>query len=89
MSIQLRVSASDHVLMDGAAARLGKSLSEFILEAARAAAEEALLDRTHFRLGPDQFDAFTALLDEPPMPKERLNALLATPRPFMSASERT
>jgi len=80
--INLRVSPSDRDLIDHAAARRGKNRSEFMLDAARSAAEDALLDRVLFRLGPDQFAAFAALLDEPPKPNERLKALLATPAPW-------
>ena len=80
--INLRVSPSDRDLIDHAAAGRGKNRTEFMLEAARSAAEDALLDRVLFRLGPDQFAAFAALLDGPSMPNERLKALLATPAPW-------
>ena len=80
--INLRVSPSDRDLIDNAAARRGKNRSEFMLDAARSAAEDALPDRVLFRLDPDQFAAFAALLDEPPKPNERRKALVATPAPW-------
>ena len=80
--INLRVSTSDRDLIDHAAARQGKNRSEFMLEAARSVAEDALLDRVLFRLGPDQFAAFAALLDTPPKPNEHLDTLLTTPAPW-------
>jgi len=76
--INLRMTASDRDLIDRAAA-LGKNRSEFMLEASRQAAEDALLDRTAFRLDADRFGAFMAQLDAPPVLNERLRALLATP----------
>lgn len=63
-------------------ALLGKNRSEFMLEASRQAAEDALMDRTTFRLDAEQFGAFMAQLDAPPEPDERLRKLLATPAPW-------
>jgi len=80
--INLRMTASDRDLIDRAAAVLGKNRSEFMLEASRQAAEDALLDRTAFRLDADQFGAFMAQLDAPPVVNERLRALLAMPAPW-------
>ena len=72
----------DRDLIDRAAAALGKNGSEFMLEASRQAAEDALLDRTAFRLDADQIRALIAQLDAPPAPNERLRKLLATPAPW-------
>ncbi len=80
--VNLRVSADDRDLITRAAEALGKNRSEFMLDAARQAARDALLDRTLFRLDSDRFDAFVALLDAPPAPNEKLKRLLATPPPW-------
>lgn len=80
--INLRVTPRDRDLIDRAAAALGKNRSEFMMEASRQAAEDALLDRTAFRLDAAQFSAFIAQLDAPPAPNERLRKLLATPAPW-------
>lgn len=80
--INLRVTPRDRDLIDRAAAALGKNRSEFMMEASRQAAEDALLDRTAFRLDADLFGAFMAQLDAPPAPNERLRKLLATPAPW-------
>ena len=61
---------------------MGKNRSEFMLDAARQAAQDALLDRTLFRLDSDRFEAFTALLDAPPTPNDKLKRLLSTPAPW-------
>ena len=80
--VNLRVSARDRDLIDRAAAALGKNRSEFMLDATRQAAEDALLDRVLFRLGSERHDAFVALLDAPPNPNRELARLLSTPAPW-------
>ena len=80
--VNLRVSARDRDLIDRAAAALGKNRSEFMLDATRQAAEDALLDRALFRLGSDRHAAFIALLDAPPSPNRELARLLSTPAPW-------
>ena len=80
--INLRVSLDDRDMIDRAAATLGKNRSQFMLEAARQAAEDALLDRVLFRVDADRYDAFVKLLDAPPKPNEKLKRLLATPAPW-------
>ena len=80
--VNLRVSADDRDLITRAAEALGKNRSEFMLDAARQAARDALLDRTLFRLDSDRFDTFAALLDAPAAPNEKLKRLLSTPAPW-------
>ena len=80
--INLRVTPRDRELIDRAAATLGKNRSEFMMEASRQAAEDALMDRTAFRLDAAQFGVFMAQLDAPPAPDARLRKLLATPAPW-------
>ena len=80
--VNLRVSARDRDLIDRAAAALGKNRSEFMLDATRQAAEDALLDRVLFRLDSDRHEAFVTLLDGPPSPTKELARLLSTPAPW-------
>lgn len=80
--INLRVTPRDRDLIDRAAASLGKNRSEFMMDASRQAAEDALMDRQAFRLDAAQFAAFVAALDAPPAPNDRLRRLLATPAPW-------
>ena len=61
---------------------LGKNRSESMLDAARQAARDAVLDRTLFGRDEDRFDVFVALLDAPPAPNEKLKRLFATPPPW-------
>ena len=80
--VNLRVSLHARDLIDRAAAALGKNRSEFMLDATRQAAEDALLDRVLFRLDADRHEAFVALLDAPPSPSRELAKLLSTPAPW-------
>lgn len=80
--INLRVTPRDRDLIDRAAATLGKNRSEFMMDATRMAAEDALFDRTAFRLDAERFGAFMAQLDAPPAPNAALRKLLANPAPW-------
>jgi len=53
-----------------------KTLSTFLLDKALEAAAETLAQRTEFRLGARQFDAFVQALDAPVESRPRLEALL-------------
>lgn len=81
-TINLRVSAEHKALIDRAAARLGKTRTEFMLECARAAAETALLDERLFLLDEARYAEFLACLDRPVEPSEALRKLLAAPAPW-------
>ena len=56
--------------------------AETLLDAARRAAQEALLDRKLWRPDAEAFDAFVKLLDAPPQPSERLRKTLKTRAPW-------
>jgi uncharacterized protein (DUF1778 family) len=81
-SLNLRVKPADRGLIDRAAAITGKTRTDFILDATRRAAEEALLDQTRFVLGPEAFAEFVARLDAPPAPNDRLLRMMRTPAPW-------
>jgi uncharacterized protein (DUF1778 family) len=81
-TFNLRIKPEDRGLIDRAAKLTGKTKTDFVLEAARRAAEDALLDRTLFLAGPEAFEAFRARLDEPPHPNDRLRRSLQTPAPW-------
>lgn len=82
VTINIRTRATTRALIDRAAEARGKTRSEFMLEASRAAAEEALLDRRLFLLDDTQWDAFQKALDAPPRPHPRLERLLREPSAF-------
>ena len=81
-TINLRASAEQKALIDRAASCLGKTRTEFMLDCAREAAENTLLDRRLFILDDAQFAEFTACLDAPVEPTEALRKLLTTPSPW-------
>lgn len=81
-TLNLRIKAEERNLIDRAASALGKTRTNFILEAARHAAEETLLDRTVLTVSPEAYQAFLTRLDAPPKPNERLRATMQTPAPW-------
>jgi uncharacterized protein (DUF1778 family) len=80
--LNLRIKPEERGLIDRAATLAGKTRTEFMLEAARHAAEEALLDRTIFTAGPQAYAQFLARLDEPPKPNERLRRTMQAVPPW-------
>ena len=69
-------------LIDRAAELAGKNRTDFVLDAARRAAEDTLLDRTVFAVSPKAYREFLSRLDAPPQPNERLFKSLRTPAPW-------
>lgn len=69
-------------LIDQAASLQGKSPSDFMLEAARRAADEALLDRALVRVDPETYTRFVALFDAPLASSEGLRRLMNAPAPW-------
>ena len=65
-SINLRIETHTRRLIDDAAAVLGKTRTEFMVESARKVAIDVLLDQRLFRLDSERYDAFMQALDNPP-----------------------
>ena len=78
-SINLRIEPQTRRLIDEAAAVLGKTRTEFMVDSARTLAIDVLLDQRLFVLEPGRFDAFVHALDNPPAPGPKLRALLRRP----------
>ncbi|MGN6592473.1 MAG: DUF1778 domain-containing protein [Terriglobales bacterium] len=76
--INLRANQKQKQLIDKAAEALGRSRSDFMLDAACREAESVLLDRRVFVVSGEKFDEFVALLDRPPRRNLRLRRLLRT-----------
>ncbi|HMN73048.1 MAG TPA: DUF1778 domain-containing protein [Rhodoblastus sp.] len=81
-TLNIRVKGEDRALIDRAAHLLGKSRTDFLLESARRAAEDALLDQALFRADARSYKAFLDRLDAPPEPNERLRRMLAKAPPW-------
>ncbi len=65
-AVNLRVREDIRNLIDRAAQSQGRSRSEFMIDAARRAAEDALLDQTLVRVDADTYAHFLSVLDQPP-----------------------
>ncbi|MBW4614856.1 MAG: DUF1778 domain-containing protein [Desmonostoc vinosum HA7617-LM4] len=82
ITINIRAHQAQRDLIDSAAAVLGKSRSDFMLETACREAEIILLDRRLFILDEEKFQQFVELLDAPPLDNENLRKLLLTSSPW-------
>ena len=82
--IDLRIEAHIRQLIDDAAAVLGKTRTDFMVDSARSLALDVLLDRRLFSLDAERYDAFIHALDNPPAPGPKLRALLRDRRASVS-----
>lgn len=83
-TLNLRIPPAERNLIDQAAAAVGTTRTDFILSAARRAAEEALLDRAVLSVSPEAYAEFLSRLDAPPQPNERLRNTMQAPAPWAS-----
>ena len=81
-TLNLRIKAAERGLIDRAAKTRGVNRTEFILGAARLAAEEALLEQRLIAASPEAFAEFMARLDQPARPNARLLKTMRTPAPW-------
>jgi len=81
-ALNLRIKPQVRELIDRAAELAGKNRTGFVLDAARRAAEDTLLDRTVFTVSPKAYRQFLARLDAPPKPNKRLLKSMQTPAPW-------
>lgn len=84
-TLNLRIPAVERELIDRAAQSAGKTRTDFILEAARRAAEDTLLDRALLVVSPEAYDEFLRRLDQPARPNERLRKTMRSKAPWKSA----
>lgn len=81
-AINLRALPEQRDLIDQAATLLGKSRSDFMLEAACDRAQAVVLDQVFFSLESEKFKQFMAMLDEPPSANPGLERLMAVKAPW-------
>jgi uncharacterized protein (DUF1778 family) len=81
-TLNIRIKMTERNLIDRAAEITGKTRTDFVLEASRRAAEDALLDRTVFVANPSAYAKFLERLDAEPQPNARLRRSLATTPPW-------
>ncbi len=81
-TLNLRIKPELRGLIDRAAEVTGRNRTDFVLNAARHAAEDALMDRTVFAVDAKAYAEFLARLDAPPRPNPRLRRTLETAAPW-------
>jgi len=80
--LDLRLSPQAKQTLTAAARASHRSVSQFVLESALSRAEETLVERRHFELNAEQWEAFMAALDAPPREVPRLRRLFHDPSAF-------
>jgi len=80
--LNIRIPATERSLIDRAAQSSGKTRTDFILEAARRAAEEALVGRAMLTVSPKAYAQFLARLDARPKPNARLRRTMRAAKPW-------
>jgi uncharacterized protein (DUF1778 family) len=81
-TLNIRIKSDERGLIDRAAHLRGQNRTDFILDAARRAAEEALLDRTLITADPEAFEKFIKRLDAKPKPNARLRKTMRAAAPW-------
>jgi uncharacterized protein (DUF1778 family) len=81
-ALNIRIKPAVRELIDRAAELAGKNRTDFVLDAARRAAEDALLDLTVLTVSPQAYREFLERLDAPPKPNKRLLKSIQTPAPW-------
>jgi uncharacterized protein (DUF1778 family) len=81
-TLNIRIQPDIRCLIDRAAELAGRTRTDFVLDAARRAAEDAILDRTLFLVSPQAYRQFLNRLDAPPRPNKRLRKTMQTPAPW-------
>jgi uncharacterized protein (DUF1778 family) len=84
-TLNLRIPAAERNLIDRAASASGKTRTDFILEAARRAAEDTLLDRTLISVSPEADAEFLRRLDAPAQSNARLKKTMHPRAPWAKA----
>ena len=79
--VNLRVRDDLRAIIDRAASLQGRTRSEFMLDAARRAAEDAILDQTLVRVDADVFDDLAKAIDDPTR-GEGFERLMSAPTPW-------
>ena len=82
VSINIRAKVRQRNLIDQAAERLGRSRSDFMLDAACRQAEDVLLDQAFFTVNAGTFDTLQMLFEKPLPATDKLRRLLKTKAPW-------
>lgn len=80
--VNLKMREDTRALIDRAAQMLGRSRTDFMIEASRRAAEDAILDQTVISVDADTYGRFLAMLDAPPQSNDKLRKTMQTKAPW-------
>jgi uncharacterized protein (DUF1778 family) len=81
-TLNIRVGAEERSLIDRAAKARGTTRTDFILDAARRAAEDTLLDRALISVSAKAYAEFVARLEAPTQSNEQLRRTMQAPVPW-------
>lgn len=81
-AVNLRMREDVRTLIDRAARAYGKTRSDFMIDASRRAAEDALLDLTLVRVDRKTYDRYLSILDRPPS-SDGFSRLMNAPKPWL------
>jgi uncharacterized protein (DUF1778 family) len=81
-TLNIRIRSEERGLIDRAASARGTNRTDFILDAARRAAEDTLLDRALISVSPKAYAEFLERLDAPAKPNARLRRTMQKPLPW-------
>jgi uncharacterized protein (DUF1778 family) len=82
LSWNLRVTPDDQALIDRAVHASGLTRTDFVLQAARSAARELLVQQSWQAVSLEQFAQGLCHLVAPPGPSDRLQRTMTAPRPW-------
>ncbi|MDE8742540.1 DUF1778 domain-containing protein [Pectobacterium polaris] len=82
VTLNLRIKPAERDLIDRAAKARGKNRTDFVLDAARAAAEKVLIDQRIIMADPNAYQEFLARLDQAPVLNTALCKTMQTPAPW-------
>lgn len=80
--VNVRMADEDRNIIDRAARLAGKTRTEFMIEAARRAAQETLLDSSLIVVDGKTFERFRKIFDAPAKPNEKLERLMNLKAPW-------
>lgn len=81
-AVNLKMREDTRALIDRAAQMQGRSRTDFMIEASRRAAEDAILDQTVISVDAETYERFVAMLDAPPQSNDRLRKTMQTKAPW-------
>ncbi len=80
--LNFRIKPAVRNMIDRAAELVGKTRTDFMIDASEQRAADILMDRATLSVDQAAYDAFLAQLDAPPAPNERLRRTMSGKAPW-------